>query len=212
MVCCGTGVAAATNIERKRNMNTIKIVGGALSALALIVGTTGCDPEDVALLKKGSKLELTGRFAEAADKYAGAAALGNADAYQKLGDLTVTHDFVFLTPENPQDFVTGHDKWLVAAKQLIAKAKDLYEKAELAGCTNQLAVSRERLAKCETKVSETEAKVTAAKEQERVRQEELRRQKEEAERKAKEEAARKAEAARLKRGEQKGLEPVNMSE
>ena len=184
-------------------MNVLNAFGYALATFAIVVSVTGCnsDPDDMSLLKKGCKLEISGKFSEAAAVYAESAALGNAEAYKKLGDLVISHDFVSLSPENTQDFITGHDKWLASAKQLVSRAKDLYDKAQVAGYTNQLQIALDRLAKCETQISTVENKVAEAKKEERIRQEELRKEREEAARKAREEAARMAEEERIRREE-----------
>lgn len=191
-------------------MNALKIAGCTIATFSILFGLTGCTPKDVSLLKKGTQLELTGKFAEAAEKYAEAASLGNADAYKKLGDMAIAHDFLKLTPENANDFITGHDKWLSNAQQAVAKAKDCFEKAQMAGCTNMLLVSLDKLAACEKKIAETSSKVSEAKEKERQRLEEERKKREEEERIAREkreeeeriakaEAERKAEEERKRR-------------
>lgn len=191
-------------------MNALNIFGCTLASLSILVGITGCTPNNVSLLEKGTQLELTGKFAEAAEKYAEAASLGNADAYKKLGDMTITHDFLQLKPENASDFITGHDKWLLDAQQAVSKAKDYFEKAQMAGCTNMLQVSLDKLAACEKKIAETSSKVSEAKAKEKQRLEEERKKREEEERIAREkreeeeriakaEAERKAEEARKQR-------------
>ena len=182
-----------------------KLAAAALSALCV----TGCSdgvPKDVKLLREGSAFEMRSEYDKALEKYAEAASLGNADALRRLGDMTITRDYVALSPDNPDDYATGYDSWLAKAKQALAKADDFYEKAKLAGCTNQLDVSLEKLAAARAKISETETKVKEARElkrqeeerrQEEARQAELRRQEElrlkrEEEKRRAEEAARKA--------------------
>lgn len=186
-------------------MNTVKIVGCALGLSAILVGITGCTPKDVVLLQKGTQLELTGKYAEAAAKYAESAALGNAEAYKRLGDMVITHDFIGFTPENVNDFVTGHDKWLSDAQQAVAKAKDYFERAQMAGCTNMLHMSLDKLAACEKKIAETSAKVREAKEKERLRLEEERKKREEEERIAREQ---REEAERIAKAKQEEEERI----
>ena len=177
----------------------------ALSALCL----AGCServPKDVRLLREGAALEMRSEYGMALEKYAEAASLGNADAFKRLGDMTLSRDYVSLSPDKADDYASGYDVWLTKAKQIADKAGDFYEKAKLAGCTNQLDVSLEKLASVRGKIAETEAKVAEAKEHKRQeeerkkeearqaelrRQEELRRKQEEEKRLA-EEAARKA--------------------
>ncbi len=193
---------------KKPMMKSVGIAAFAVVAMVL----TGCEPKDVSLLKKGTKLELTGKFAEAAEKYAEAASLGNSEAYKKLGDMAIAHDFLRLTPENANDFITGHDKWLADAQQAVTKAKDYFEKAQMAGCTNMLQVSLDKLSTCEKKIAETASKVNEAKAKEKLRLEEERKKREEEERIAREkreEAERiaKAEAKRLAEEEAKKNSP-----
>lgn len=153
-------------------------------------------------------MEMRSEYARALEKYSEAAALGNADAFKRLGDMTLSRDYVSLSPDNADDYATGYDGWLANAKQIAARAGDFYEKAKLAGCTNQLDASIAKLTAVRGKIAETETKVKKAKEQKRLeeerrkeearlaelrRQEELRRKQEE-ERRAAEEAARKAKA------------------
>jgi vacuolar-type H+-ATPase subunit I/STV1 len=76
---------------------------------------------------------------------------------------------------------------------LIANAQNMYDKAQAAGCTNQMEVSLERLQKCKESVAQVESSVAEVKEKERIRQEELRKQKEEEKRRAEEEAKKRAE-------------------
>ena len=179
----------------------------ALSALCF----AGCServPKDVRLLREGSALEMRSEYGMALEKYAEAASLGNADAFKRLGDMTLSRDYVSLAPDKADDYASGYDGWITKAKQIADKAGDFYEKAKLAGCTNQLDVSLEKLASVRGKIAEMEAKVAEAKEQKRQeeerkkeearqaelrRQEELRRKQEEEKRLA-EEAARKAKA------------------
>lgn len=186
-------------------MNTLKIVGYTLTSFAILVGLTGCTPKDVSLLQKGTQLELTGKFAEAAAKYAESASLGNAEAYKKLGDMAIAHDFLKLTPENVSDFITGHDKWLLDAQQAVAKAKDYFEKAQLAGCTNMLQVSLDKLAACEKKIAETSSKISAAKEKEKQRLEEERKKREEEERIARAKLEEEERIAKAKREEEERI-------
>jgi hypothetical protein len=168
----------------------------ALGAVCL-AGCFDKTPRDQKLLQEGSALEMQSEYDKARAKYAEAASLGNADAFKRLGDLTISKEYVLLSPENAADYASGYDTWLVQAKQALAKAGDFYDKAKTAGCTNQLDVSLEKLKTLTAKVSETEAKVNEAKEQKRReelrRQEELRRKQEEEKRLA-EEAARRAQA------------------
>lgn len=185
-------------------MNLLKI-GCTLTTFAILAGMTGCTPEDVSPLQKGTRLELTGKFAEAAEKYAEAASLGNAEAYKKLGDMAIAHDFLKLTPENANDFITGHDKWLSDAQQAVARAKDYYEKAQLAGCTNMLQVSMDKLAACEKKIAETSSKVCEAKEKEKQRLEEERKKREEEERIAREKREEEERIAKAKREEEERI-------
>ena len=179
----------------------------ALSALCL----AGCSerlPKDAKLLREGSALEMRSEYDLALKKYAEAASLGNPDAFKKLGDMTLSRDYVSLSPDKADDYASGYDGWLTKARQIADKAGDLYEKARLAGCTNQLDVSLEKLASVRGRIAETEAKVAEAKERKRQeeerkkeearlaelrRQEELRRKQEEEKRLAAE-AARKAQA------------------
>jgi hypothetical protein len=182
-------------------MNVIKVISVAL-ATAILIGATGCDPKDVSLLREGDKLVLTGKFEEAREKYAEAAALGNGDAFKKLGDLIIERDFELCKPENPEDFVNGYDNWLPSAKMLIANAQNMYDKAQAAGCTNQMEVSLERLQKCKESVAQIESSVAEVKEKERIRQEELRKQKEEEKRRAEEEAKKRAEEEAKRRAEE----------
>ena len=179
----------------------------ALGAVCL-AGCFDKTPRDVKLLQEGSALEMQSEYDKARAKYAEAASLGNADAFKRLGDLTISKEYVLLSPESANDYANGYDTWLVQAKQALAKAGDFYDKAKTAGCTNQLDASLEKLKTLTAKVSETEAKVNEAKEQKRQdelrrqeearqaelrRQEELRRKQEEEKRLA-EEAARRAQA------------------
>ena len=164
----------------------------ALGAVCL-AGCFDKTPRDVKLLQEGSTLEMQSEYDKARAKYAEAASLGNADAFKRLGDLTISKEYVLLSPENATDYANGYDTWLIQAKQALAKAEDFYDKAKMAGCTNQLDASMAKLKTLTAKVSETEAKVREAKEQKR--QEELRRQEEErqAELRRQEELRRKQE-------------------
>ena len=164
----------------------------ALGAVCL-AGCFDKTPRDVKLLQEGSTLEMQSEHDKARAKYAEAASLGNADAFKRLGDLTISKEYVLLSPENATDYANGYDTWLIQAKQALAKAEDFYDKAKMAGCTNQLDASMAKLKTLTAKVSETEAKVREAKEQKR--QEELRRQEEErqAELRRQEELRRKQE-------------------
>ncbi len=192
-------------------MNMVKILSVVLTT-AILIGATGCDPKDVSLLNKGRKLELLGKFAEATEKYAESAALGNAEALKKLGDLTISYEFESLLPEDSSDFITGHDEWVASAKQLIAKAQEMYDKAQAAGCTNQIEASLERLQKCKEKVAQIEALVVEAKEKEFARQEELRKQKEEERKRAEEEARIRAEEEARQRAEEEAREAARRAE
>ena len=192
-------------------MNMVKILSVVLTT-AILIGATGCDPKDVSLLNKGRKLELLGKFSEATEKYAESAALGNAEALKKLGDLAISYEFESLLPEDSNDFITGHDKWVASAKQLIAKAQDMYAKAQAAGHTEQIETSLERLQKCKEKVTQVEALVAEAKEKERVRREELRKQKEEERRRAEEEARIRAEEEARWRAEEEAIAAARRAE
>lgn len=171
-------------------------------------GCSGKVPKDVKLLREGAALEMRSEYGLALEKYAEAASLGNADAFKRLGDMTLSKDYTTLSPDNADDYATGYDTWLVKAKSAVAKAGDFYEKAQVAGCTNQLEASLSKLSVCRQKIAETESKVKEAKELKRQeeerrkeearlaelrRQEELRRKQEEEKRLA-EEAALKAKA------------------
>ena len=184
-------------MKNRKNQNACVI---ALTALALLF--IGCEPKDKSLLNKGIKSEFTGRYAEAANFYAEAALLGNPDAYKKLGDLTLSQEFTKLfsteLEANINNKVAGFnygaafDNKLADAKNILARVRDLFEKAKAAGCTNQLESSISKLESCTKKVEEIELKVCEAKEQERLRLEEEKR-----EREAKEWLAKEQERIRM---------------
>lgn len=182
----------------------------AIIVAACLAGCSGKVPRDARLLQRGYALEMRSEYDKAREKYAEAASLGNADAFKRLGDLVISQEYVLLSPENANDYATGYDRWLVSARQALAKAGDFYDKAKMAGCTNQLAASIEKLASLNAKVAETENKVREAKEkkrqeelrlQEEKKQAELRRQ-EELRRKQEEEKRRAEEAAHRARAEE----------
>ncbi|MBQ7188016.1 MAG: hypothetical protein IJR99_01225 [Kiritimatiellae bacterium] len=189
-------------------MKCIKHIVVAVVGAVCLVGCSDKMPKDVRLLQEGYTLEMRSEYDKAREKYAEAASMGNADALKQLGDLMILNEYVLLSPENASDYANGYDTWLVQARQTLAKAGNFYDKAKMAGCTNQLDASIETLAALTAKLSETEDKVNRAKERKRQeelriqeeerqaelrRQEELRRKQEEKKRLA-EEAARRAQA------------------
>ena len=200
-----------------REARAFRICSAMFLGAICLAGCFDKTPRDQKLLQDGYALEMRSQYDKAIEKYSEAAAMGNPDAFRRLGDLTISREYFTLSPENAYDYAKGYDNWLVKAKQALAKAGDLYDKAQMAGCTNQLDASMERLAKLTTKVAETEAKVNEAKEQKRQyelrlkeearqaelkRQEELRRKQEEERRRAEEEARRaKAEEEERRRKE-----------
>ena len=149
-------------------------------ALAIVgtVVTVGCKPKDVALMQEGAKLEFTGRVAQAKEKYAEAAAMGNADGLKKLGDVAFLVEFAALAPQNKDDFVKGYDRWLEEGSKLLSVAVQMYEKAIAAGCTNQVEAALAKVGEKAMAMKAIQVKVDAAKEAERARQAELKRQKE----------------------------------
>ena len=150
-------------------------------------------PRDQKLLQDGYAMEMRSQYDKALEKYSEAAAMGNPDAFKRLGDMTISREYFLLSPENANDYAKGYDSWLEKAKQALAKAGDFYEKAQMAGCTNQLDASMERLAKLTTKVAETEAKVNEAKEHKRQYELRLKEEARQAELKRQEELRRKQE-------------------
>ena len=192
-----------------RTAHPLRICSVVALGVVCIVGCSDKTPRDLKLLQEGSALEMRSEYGKAREKYAEAASLGNADAFKRLGDLTISMECVLLSPENASDYANGYDNWLASAKPALVKARDFYDKAKMAGCTNQLDVSMEKLAALAVKVSETEAKVNEAKEQklqevlrrqEEARQAELRRQEE-----ARQAELQRQEELRRKQEEEKRL-------
>ena len=150
------------------HLGVIPIPFTKLAATVLcILWATGCfdgTPTDVKLLREGAALESRSEYDKAVAKYTEAASLGNADAFKRLGDMTISRDYALLRPENTDDYTTGYDGWLAKAKQAVDRAGDFYEKAKQTGCTNQLDASMEKLMAAKAKIAETEAKVKEAKE------------------------------------------------
>lgn len=180
------------------------LVGRMVWTLAVVALCAGCEPKDEALMKSGEKLQLLGKYSEAKEKYAGAAALGNAEAFRKLADLKISHDFTVLRPDDASDYVSGHDRWLAMAAEIVDEAGVLYEKAKIAGYEGDLTPSLEKLRQCEAMIAETTGKVDQAKVAEKKRLEQERVKKEAEEKAAREEAERKAaEAKRQKEAEEK---------
>lgn len=180
----------------------------ATSAAICLAGCFDSTPKDEKLLRNGNKFEIKAEYDKAFNMYTEAAALGNADAFKKLGDLVFTREIMPLSPANPNDYVSGYDEWLNKTKPAMARANDFYNKAQMAGCTNQLDASMKKMEALSARIKDTEARVNEAKELKRQeelrkqeearlaelrRQEELRRKQEE-ERRLAEEAARRAKA------------------
>lgn len=141
----------------------------SLLAFAFAGFITGCGPKDISLLNEGTKLEFKGNYNEAADKYAEAASLGNVLACKKLGDILVSYKYANLRPQNSSDYCHGYDKWLEEARDITSRAAMLFDKAEMGGCTEPLAKSREKLAACEKQVAEISEKVARAKDEDAKR-------------------------------------------
>lgn len=165
-------------------------------AIVGVLVAAGCKPKDVALMQEGAKFELTGHVREAKEKYAEAAALGNAEGMKKLGDIAFLVEFAALSPRDESDFVKGYDRWLADGSKLLATATQMYEKAIAAGYTNQMESVLAKVGESAKAMKAVQAKVEAAKEAERVRLAELKKQKEAEAARAKAEAERAAAEAR----------------
>ena len=149
-----------------------KLAAAVLCAL-YAAGCFDGTPKDVKLLREGAALEMRSEYDKALAKYTEAASLGNADAFRRLGDMSLSRNYALLRPENAGDYATGYDGWLAKAKQAVDRAGDFYAKAKQAGCTNQLDASMEKLLAARARIAETEARVKEAKEQKRQEAEAL---------------------------------------
>lgn len=170
-----------------------KVLGLAIVGAMVLLG---CKPKEVALMQEGIRLELTGRVSEAKEKYAEAAALGNAEGMKKLGDIAFLTEFAALTPRDKNDFVNGYDSWLAKGSKLLDTAAQMYEKAIAAGCTNQVESALAKLVESVKEMKVIQIKVDAAKEAEKMRLAELKKQREAEAARKKAESERKAAEAR----------------
>ncbi len=202
-------MSTRNRIHRPAGISLLGIATTATLSTLCLIGCFDNTPKDVKLLREGTAMEMRSEYGKALEKYAEAASLGNADAFKKLGDMALSRDYVLLSPDNADDYATGYDGWLAKAKQAVAKAGDFFEKAKMAGCTNQLDASMEKLVAARTKIAETEAKVKEAKERKRQEEARLKEEARLAEERRKEEARqaelRRQEELRRKQEEEKRL-------
>ncbi len=165
--------------------NMCKVVRWVSLLMVAIFVVKGCRPTDVSLLEEGKNFEKKGKYIEAEEEYSASAALGNAEAMRKLGDLnkmrvynSISQITSSLSLENLPDDSSWYDMRLSKAKVEATRAKHFYDKMQKAGCTSQIQSSLTQLAKCEAEIAGTESRIGAAKA------------------KAEEEAERRAEEAR----------------
>lgn len=183
-------------------MNYTSFMSMAIPAVAILIltGCSGGEPKDARLLRKGMELELSAKYNAAAEKYASAASFGNAEAFLRLGDLCITHDYAELRPKNVADYAMGYDDWIADAGRVLDRASGFYEKARQAGCTNHLDAALERLEGLRAKVAETSFRVNVAKQ--KIIAEEQRRREEQ----AKQAALREQEEKRRREAEARQAE------
>ena len=199
-------------------IHTVPLAGFHFIAIGILCLGCSREPKDIRLLREGRKSEMRSKgsdlslIGKAREKYAEAAALGNADAVKMLGDLLLSHDFANLAKEMPRyrknDYVSGYDDYLIDAKRILENAESLFEQAQKAGCTNGVNSSLEILEGHKKKVADIETKVKEAKmkkaEEDKQRwlaayqrrQEELRLKREEEKRRVEEEKRRQEEEKR----------------
>lgn len=189
----------------KTNRQTKLNLGMLLLIVALLI--SGCGKKKAEdYIQDGLKAEMKGQFDEAKTAYAEAASLGNAEAFKRMGDILVLHDFASLVGRD------NSDETIAQMNQLLEQADDMFSKAQQFGYSDSFESSRNKLKENKAVVSSRIAELKEKKElAERERkQEEARREEQRKREEAQREEQRKREEAQ--REEERKQEEARQAE